>query len=187
MRYPGGSEADTFHRPTSSITPGQGSYANHTDTFDNFMHVVSAVGRQAMSTVNYGSKAAGTADTDPQKAAGWVEYANRVGPYYTRRFRTTRERRGPGTRTASSVGRAGRRYPVSGLLRHGDALQAREAGRYSGRVVMHEQLDHDSSPKTGKRGSRHPPDKQGLGCEPCSDPVAAGLHAGAQSAPFKRW
>lgn len=76
MRFPGGSTSDTYNWQTDSIVPGQGGYANPSNTFDAFMGVAKAAGAAPIITVNYGSNTAGNGGGTPAAAAAWVQYAN---------------------------------------------------------------------------------------------------------------
>jgi len=76
MRFPGGSTSDTYNWQTNTIVPGQGGYANPSNTFDAFMGVARSAGAVPILTVNYGSNAAGNAGATPSTAAAWVKYAN---------------------------------------------------------------------------------------------------------------
>ncbi|WP_231862852.1 hypothetical protein [Alicyclobacillus mali (ex Roth et al. 2021)] len=67
IRWPGGSISDVYNWETN--TRNDGGYVNPSDTFDNFMQFVNAVGSTPIITVNYGT---GT----PQLAADWVKYAD---------------------------------------------------------------------------------------------------------------
>lgn len=97
LRWPGGSEADTYHWQTNSITPGQGGYADPRNTFDTFMRVAGAAGTTPMITVNYGSNAQGTAGGDPSESAAWVHYANVTRDYGIKYWEVGNEIYGNGT------------------------------------------------------------------------------------------
>ncbi|GGI95278.1 hypothetical protein GCM10010885_01090 [Alicyclobacillus cellulosilyticus] len=82
LRFPGGITSDQYHWQTNSITPGQNSYANPVNTFDNFMHnVAQPLGAQVMIDVNYGSNLTGDGGGSPAEAAAWVKYANITRKY----------------------------------------------------------------------------------------------------------
>ena len=66
LRFPGGSLSDEYHWATGKS--GTNTWAWGT-TFNNFVHIATNAGVQAMITVNYGT---GT----PQEAAAWVRHAN---------------------------------------------------------------------------------------------------------------
>ena len=76
LRYPGGSTADGYDWQSNSIVPGQGGYANPSNTFDAFMGVAQNAGATPIITVNYGSNATGDGGGTPSLAASWVQYAN---------------------------------------------------------------------------------------------------------------
>lgn len=84
LRYPGGSTSDVYNWQTNSIVPGQGSYANPSNTFDAFMGVARSVGATPIITVNYGSNQSGNGGGDPNYAAAWVRYANVTKNYDVR-------------------------------------------------------------------------------------------------------
>ena len=66
LRFPGGSLSDEYHWATG--TTGTNTWTWST-TLNNFVHIATNAGVQAMITVNYGT---GT----PQEAAAWVRHAN---------------------------------------------------------------------------------------------------------------
>ena len=75
IRYPGGSYADTFH--WQNYTACNGSYLASGGSFDNWINnTVIPAGAKAIITVNYGSNLTCDGGTDPNEAAGWVNYAN---------------------------------------------------------------------------------------------------------------
>jgi hypothetical protein len=66
LRFPGGSLADQYHWATGTTLTNTWTWGT---SFNNFIHVATNAGAQAMITVNYGT---GT----PQEAAAWVRSAN---------------------------------------------------------------------------------------------------------------
>jgi hypothetical protein len=90
LRYPGGSQADTFHwqnytncnaKGTSALFWQNSGAPNYTQysSFDNFMTVVENGNYNAQITLNYGSNVACTGGGDPAEAAAWVAYAKQKG------------------------------------------------------------------------------------------------------------
>ncbi len=74
VRWPGGSESDTYHWQTN--TNCDGGYSDVNSTFDNFMNDVAKPEHLDVSiTLNYGSNAACNAGGDPAEAAAWVAHA----------------------------------------------------------------------------------------------------------------
>jgi len=68
LRFPGGSASDDYHWATD--TSGTNTW-NWGTSFNNFMHIATNTGVQAIITVNYG-------DGTPQEAAAWVNNANNI-------------------------------------------------------------------------------------------------------------
>ena len=66
LRFPGGSLSDEYHWATGTTLSNTWTWAT---SFNNFVHIATNIGVQAMITVNYGT---GT----PQEAAAWVLNAN---------------------------------------------------------------------------------------------------------------
>ena len=92
LRYPGGSESDSYNWQTNSIITGCsncGGYANPNDNFTNFMKIAQAAGAQPIITTNYGT---GT----PQLAAAWVQDANVTNNYNIKYWEVGNETYGDG-------------------------------------------------------------------------------------------
>jgi hypothetical protein len=78
IRWPGGSESDSFHWATNSECAN--GYVDTNATFDNlFKDIVTPDKLDVAVTVNYGSNAACNGGGDPTEAAGWVAYAKAHG------------------------------------------------------------------------------------------------------------
>jgi hypothetical protein len=81
VRWPGGSESDTYHWENGgSVCAAGGGYVYPASTFDNFMKDIAIQGNLDVAiTVDYGSNQACNAGGDPTEAAAWVAYAKAQG------------------------------------------------------------------------------------------------------------
>jgi hypothetical protein len=81
VRWPGGSESDSYHWENGgSVCAAGGGYVYPPSTFDNFMNDVAIAGNLHVAlTVDYGSNQACNAGGDPAEAAAWVAYAKLHG------------------------------------------------------------------------------------------------------------
>jgi alpha-N-arabinofuranosidase len=81
VRFPGGSEADTYHwQSGGSVCAAGGGYVFPASTFDAMMNDVAIPAHTDVAvTLNYGSNAACNAGGDPSEAAAWVAYAKSHG------------------------------------------------------------------------------------------------------------
>ena len=81
VRWPGGSESDTYHWENGgSVCSAGGGYVYPASTFDNFMNDVAiAANLHVALTVDYGSNRTCNGGGDPAEAAAWVAYAKSKG------------------------------------------------------------------------------------------------------------
>ncbi|GAC1355463.1 MAG: hypothetical protein NVSMB31_15890 [Vulcanimicrobiaceae bacterium] len=88
VRWPGGSESDTYHwKNGGSVCQQGGGYVYPPSTFDNFINLDARPNNLDVAvTVNYGSNEACNGGGDPAEAAAWVAYARSKG--YTVKYWT---------------------------------------------------------------------------------------------------